>query len=153
MLRRVMLGAAAGAAGTMALNAATYADMALRGRPSSGTPELMVEKLARARGLEIPGEGEQRQNRLTGLGALSGMATGVSVGVAYGLLDVLRLRPRGLAGALFAGGGAMALANGTMVRYDVTHPTQWGVEGWVSDVVPHLAYGAVLASTYAAATA
>jgi hypothetical protein len=35
----------------------------------------------------------------------------------------------------------------------VTHPTQWGVEGWVSDVVPHLAYGAVLASTYAAATA
>jgi hypothetical protein len=150
-MRRLLLGAAAGAAGTLALDATTYADMALRGRPSSSTPERTVEKIAASRGIEIPGEGDQRQNRLTGLGALSGMMTGVSVGVGYGLLDVLHLRPRGLAGALLAGGGAMALANATMVRYDVTRPSQWGLEGWLSDIVPHVLYGVVLASTYALA--
>jgi hypothetical protein len=150
-MRRLLLGAAAGAAGTLALDATTYADMALRGRPSSSTPERTVEKIAASRGIEIPGEGDQRQNRLTGLGALSGMMTGVSVGVGYGLLDVLHLRPRGLAGALLAGGGAMALANATMVRYDVTRPSQWGQEGWLSDIVPHVLYGVVLASTYALA--
>ena len=151
-MRRLLLGAVAGAAGTMALDATTYADMSVRGRPASSTPQQTVETIARSRGIEIPGHGEQRQNRLTGLGALSGMATGVSVGVAYGLLDVLHLRPRGLAGALLAGGGAMALANGTMVRYGVTRPSQWGLEGWISDIVPHVAYGVVLASTYALAT-
>ncbi len=152
MFRRLFLGAAAGAAGTTALHAATYLDMAVRARPASSTPELTVEKLAAARHIDIPGEGAEREHRLTGIGALSGIATGVGVGVAYGLLDILHLRPRGLGGVLLAGGGAMVLSNTTMARYDVTDPLTWSKEDWLSDLLPHVAYGLVLASTYSAAT-
>jgi hypothetical protein len=152
MFRRLFLGAAAGAAGTTALHAATYLDMAVRARPASSTPEATIEKLAAARHVEIPGEGAERDNRLTGLGALSGIATGVGVGVAYAMLDIVRLRPHGLGGLLLAGGGAMALSNTTMARYGVTDPMTWSKEDWLSDLLPHLAYGAVLSSTYASAT-
>jgi len=152
MFRRILLGAAAGAAGTTALNAATYLDMAVRGRPASSTPEKTVEAMADSQGVEIPGEGSERQNRLAAFGPLSGIVTGVAVGVAYGVMDIVHLRPRGLAGVLFTGGGAMALSNATMTKYGVTDPTTWSAKAWASDVVPHLAYGAVLSSTYAAAT-
>ncbi len=148
MFRRLLLGAAAGAAGTTALHAATYLDMAVRGRPASRTPEDTVEKMAGTAGIEIPGDGDRRENRLTGLGALSGIATGVGVGVAYGVLDMLRLRPRGPAAVLLVGGGAMAMSNATMVKYGVTDPTSWTVQDWASDVVPHAAYGMVVAATY-----
>jgi hypothetical protein len=39
----------AGAAGTAALNAVTYADMAVRGRAASQTPQRSVRRLADAR--------------------------------------------------------------------------------------------------------
>ena len=54
----------------------------------------------------MPGDGEARANRLSALGALSGIVTGVGVGALY-----------------------------------------------VSDIVPHLAYGVVTAATYAASRA
>jgi hypothetical protein len=152
MFRRILLGAAAGAAGTTALNAVTYLDMALTARPASGTPEETVEKIAGSRNLTIPGAGEARANRLTALGALSGIATGVAVGAGFGLLDVLHVRPPGPLGALVAGAGAMALANATMTAYGVTDPSTWSAKDWGSDVVPHLAYGAVVSATYSAAT-
>ena len=38
----MLRGAAAGAAGTTALNVVTYLDMAVRGRPASSTPERTV---------------------------------------------------------------------------------------------------------------
>ena len=41
-LQLALLGAAAGAAGTTALNFLTYVDMAVRGRPASSTPEKTV---------------------------------------------------------------------------------------------------------------
>lgn len=151
MFRRVLLGAVAGAAGTAALNAATYLDMAARGRPSSSTPQQMVEKVADSRGVEIPGEGEERENRLSGLGALSGLATGVAVGIGLGVLDTVRLRPTGLTGALFAGGAAMALSNASMAAYGVTDPSSWSAEDWLSDLVPHLAYGVAVSTAFAVA--
>ena len=58
-------GALAGAAGTTALNAATYLDMALRGRPASDSTEQLVEKtsewrrLTRAMGLILDSSGMQ----------------------------------------------------------------------------------------------
>ena len=152
MFRRLLLGAVAGAAGTTALHAATYLDMALRGRPVSSTPEDTIEKMAHARGVTIPGSGPERDNRLTGIGGLSGIATGVGVGMAYGVLDMLRLRPRGPAAVLLVGGGAMAFSNATMMQYGVTDPRSWSAADWVSDVVPHVAYGMVAASTYSLAT-
>jgi hypothetical protein len=152
MFRRLLLGAAAGAAGTTALHAATYLDMALRGRPTSSTPERTVEKLAANRHVDIPGAGAERENRLTGLGALSGIATGVGFGVAYGALDVLRVRPHGLGALLLAGAGPMVFSNTTMARLGITDPRSWSKEDWLSDLLPHLAYGAALSAAYSLAT-
>src|SRR4051794_30051453 len=77
MGRVVVAGAAAGAAGTTALNTVTYLDMALRGRPASDTPQQAVHKLADRAGLNIPGDGERREGRVDGLGPLLGVLTGV----------------------------------------------------------------------------
>jgi hypothetical protein len=35
----------------------------------------------------------------------------------------------------------MVLANGPMVTLGLTDPRTWGLSGWVSDIVPHAAYG------------
>lgn len=148
MLRQILIGAAAGAAGTTALNTTTYLDMAVRGRGSSSTPQQTVEKMAQSAGTDIPGEGEERENRLSGLGPLTGVASGVGVGLAYGLLDAMHLKPPAWLGALLTGFGAMAVTNGTMSAYDVTRPSEWGAQSWISDLVPHLAYGGVVAATY-----
>jgi hypothetical protein len=150
MLRPLLLGAAAGAAGTTALNAVSYADMAWRGRAPSSTPEQSVERLAQAAHLQIPGQGDERRNRVSALGALAGMATGVSVGAAYGMARAVGLRPPTWAGALLAAAGATAAANVPLVQLGITDPRTWSATDWVSDVLPHLAYGVVTAATYAA---
>jgi hypothetical protein len=54
-----------------------------------------------------------------------------------------------MAGAV-AGGAAMVATNGPMVVEGLTDPRQWGVAGWVSDVVPHLVYGLATAAAYEA---
>src|SRR5215218_5927453 len=71
-------GAAAGAAGSTALNTVTYLDMTVRGRGASSTPEQTVEKLAEKAHLPIPGEGATRVNRVQGVGALTGIVAGTS---------------------------------------------------------------------------
>lgn len=133
----------AGLAGTTALNAATYADMAWRGRAASSTSEQAVEKLARRAGRDIPGDGEARQNRLQGLAALAGIATGVLTGAVAGQL-------RGVVGSLgpvlgpaLLGGAAMAVTDFGTYRLGVSDPKSWDASSWLSDAVPHLAYGAV----------
>jgi hypothetical protein len=150
MMRGLFRGAAAGAAGTTALNAVTYADMALRGRPASGTPERSIETLAGAVGLRVPGVGDTRRNRLEGLGALAGLATGVGVGMVLGVAHELGWRPRPLAGGLAVAGAALVAANGPMVVLGVTDPRTWSAADWLADLVPHLAYGLVAYGTLAA---
>ena len=140
-------GAAAGAAGTTALNAVTYLDMAIRGRPTSSTPEDTVEKLASAAHLDIPGDEQKRENRLAGLGPLTGLVAGVGIGVATGLARAAGFRSPPLPGALLIGVGAMAAANGPMVVLGVTDPRSWSAVDWISDVVPHVVYGAVVKAT------
>jgi hypothetical protein len=143
MLRAIVSGAVAGAAGTTALNAATYADMAWRGRPASTAPERTVQTIAEQTGHPVPGNGDQRDNRLTGLGALSGIATGVGIGAAAGLLKAAGLRlPGGLA-AVALGGAAMAASDGSMAALGVSDPRRWSRQDWLADALPHLAYGAV----------
>jgi hypothetical protein len=41
----------------------------------------------------------------------------------------------------------MAAANGPMVVLGITDPRTWSAADWISDVVPHLAYGAVVKTT------
>ena len=156
MLRHLLMGTAAGAVGTVALNVATYADMAIRGRPSSSVPAKMVGVLADKAGIPLSaggeGDDEKGQNRQSGLGALFGYVTGLGVGTAYGLLRPhLRGVPMPVAG-VGVGLAAMAASDIPIAALGVSDPATWGVSGWVADVVPHLAYGLVTAIAYDAFT-
>jgi hypothetical protein len=140
-------GAAAGAAGSTALNAVTYVDMAVRGRPTSSTPEQTVEKLAETAHVPIPGGGETRQNRVQGLGPLTGLVAGVGVGVVVGLVRASGYRSQPLVGTVLTTLGVLVAANGPMTALGITDPRTWSTTDWVSDLVPHLAYGAVVKTT------
>ncbi|MFW3173098.1 hypothetical protein [Geodermatophilus sp. CPCC 206100] len=140
-------GAAAGAAGSTALNAVTYLDMAVRGRGSSSTPEQTVETLARKVHVPIPGDGETRQNRVQGLGPLTGLVAGVGVGVLVGLVRAAGFRSQPLVGTLLTTAGVLVAANGPMTALGITDPRTWSATDWASDLVPHLVYGAVVKTT------
>jgi hypothetical protein len=138
-------GAAAGAAGTTALNVITYLDMVVRGRPASTTPEKTVEALAALFHLTVPGAGDIQANRISGLGALTGYAAGIGIGVIFGLAYSLGWRPGRLVATLVATLGALVGTNGPMIALGVTDPRTWGAVGWISDLVPHFGYGVVTA--------
>lgn len=147
LTRTVARGLAAGAAGTTALNAATFADMALRGRPESEMPQKSVETVADRLGTDVPGEGDTRSNRVSGLGSLSGLATGAATGVAAAFAGpVLRRLPLPLSG-LLVGAAAMAGSDLPMTKLGLTDPKSWSTPDWLADAVPHLAYGLVTAWT------
>ncbi len=137
-------GAAAGAAGTTALNAVTYLDMAGRGRGTSSTPEQTVEALAEKAHVSIPGDEEKRQNRVQGLGPLTGLVAGVGVGVLTGLARAAGFRSQPLVGTALTTVGVLIASNGPMTVLGITDPRTWSTTDWISDVVPHLAYGAVV---------
>lgn len=144
-------GAMAGALGTTALNTVTYADMVLRGRPPSTAPEETVRKALEAMGLEVPGDGQTRQHRLSGLGALGGLLTGSGLGALLGALRVLGVRPGPVLGSLAAAAVAMAGANTPLTALRVSDPRDWSVQDWIADLLPHLAYGIVTQAALSAA--
>ena len=143
----MLRGAAAGAAGTTALNAVTYLDMAVRGRGTSSTPEQTVEKLADKAHVAIPGDGTTRENRTEGLGALTGLVAGTGFGVLVGLARASGYRSSKPVGIALMTLGVLVVANGPMTVLGVTDPRTWSRTDWISDVVPHLAYGAVVKTT------
>ncbi len=147
VLRGVLAGAAAGAAGTTALNMTTYLDMVVRGRGASSTPEDSVERLAAGVHVTIPGDEQTRANRVQGLGALLGLLTGTALGAGVGAVRASGVRLPPVAAALATALGAMVAANGPMTVMKVTDPRTWSLADWASDVVPHLAYGAVTSAT------
>ncbi len=146
LLHSALLGSAAGAAGTTALNAVTYVDMAVRGRPASSTPEDTVERLSETLHVPVPGSGEVRKNRVAGLGPLTGLLAGVGIGALLGVCRAAGWRPRMGVAATAATLGALVGTNGPMTALGVTDPRTWPASSWVADVVPHLAYGAVTAA-------
>ena len=148
MWQQLLGGAAAGAAGTTALDTVTYLDMALRGRSASDIPEQTVQHLLDLVHLDLPGDAATAENRLQGLGYLGGLLTGVTIGAAYGVLNEVVGRPSAGLGALLVGAGALVGANGPMAVLGVTDPRAWTTADWLSDVVPHVAYGVVTAFTY-----
>jgi hypothetical protein len=143
--RGLLSGATAGAAGTTALNVITYLDIAVRGRPTSTTPERTVEAMARLFGLTVPGSGDTLANRLLGLGALTGYAAGIGMGLILGLAYALGWRPGLLVATLVATAIALIGTNGPMTMLGVTDPRTWGLVGWISDLIPHFGYGVVTA--------
>ena len=145
LLRGALLGAAAGAAGTTALNATTYVDMVLRARAASSTPEDTVQRLSDLAHVPIPGTEEDRQNRLTGLGALGGLVAGVAAGGFLGVVRAAGWRPRPAVSVLTATTVALLVGNVPMTLFGVTDPRTWSPADWAADVVPHAAYGVVTA--------
>lgn len=136
-------GLLAGAAGATALNAFTYAQQAVKGTPSSATPDLAAQAVVEAVGAEVPGSPDARQNRLEGLGPLSGYAVGLGVGALGGLLRALGVKiPIGLAPVVL-GLGAMAISDSTMAALKISDPHTWTPSSVANDAVPHLVYGAV----------
>lgn len=140
-----MNGAAAGAAGTTALNAVAYLDMAVRGRPTSKAPEDAVEKLSDKADISIAGDKESRANRIAGLGPLAGIASGISIGALLGLSRSVGIRPPLFVSSILAASGALVGTNGPTAALGVTDPRAWVAKDWISDIVPHLAYGIVAA--------
>ena len=134
----------AGAAGATALNAVTYLDMAVRARPASSAGEDSVAELAELAHVPL-GHGESADNRKAGLGPLLGYATSTAAAVVYSAAGGRRLSTAASTVALTA--LAMLASNAPMTALKVTDPRTWKAADWVSDLVPHLAYGWVTAVT------
>ena len=147
---RLGQGLAAGAAGVTVLNTITYLDMAVRARPASDSPSQAVEQLAGKAGVEIPGEGKDRDNRLAGLGPLAGIVTGAAVGVTAAFAWPALKKVPGPAVAAVLGALAMAGSDGPLAGLGLTSPGEWSAADWASDVIPHLGYGAAAWATLAA---
>jgi hypothetical protein len=150
-------GAAAGAAGSTALNAATYLDMAIRGRGTSSAPEDLVEAAASRADVKIPGTGDVRDNRLAGLGPLAGIGVGVLVGATAGVVHrALRKRGRSLpapVAVILISGAAMALSDVPLKLFGISDPSDWKPTDWAADAIPHLTYGLVTYATLRATDA
>jgi hypothetical protein len=98
------------------------------------------------------GSGDRAANRTEGIGALFGYLTGLSTGVGYGVAyGLLRRRtgrlPLAVSGTALTA-AVMTASNGPMAATGLTDPRTWGVEGWLADLVPHLAYGFAAAAVY-----
>lgn len=149
-IRSVLAGTAAGAVGTAALNIASYADMASRGRPASEAPATMVKNVASSIGIDaLAADDERANNRRNGVGALLGYANGLTVGAIYGAVrPVLRRRVPLLVGAFAAGAAAMALGDVPLTKSGATDPKTWGPSGWLADLIPHAMFGLALALSF-----
>ena len=143
LLKGLGRGALAGAAGTTALNAATYLDMFIRGRDASDVPSQLVEKLAQDAGTDIPGDGKERDNRYEAAGPLSGIVAGVGVGAISGAIHSTGLKLPAFIGAPLMGLAAMAAADLPLFFAGISDPKTWSTKDWVSDAAFHLAYGYV----------
>lgn len=143
----LLRGLVAGAAGTVALNVATYADMLVRARPASTVPAKVAGKMAALAEVDL-GEERDASNREQAGGALLGYVTGLGVGLLCGLLRGRSGHtPPWLAGPLL-GAAAMAASDVSAAVFEVTDPTDWSAKSWAADIVPHLAYGTVTASVF-----
>ncbi len=153
VLNDMLLGAVAGATGTLALDTATYLDMALRGRASSETPANVAGAIADKLGAHTPaitGQSSQAQSRRSGIGALMGYATGCSLGVAYGLARPWLGKSTPYAAGFVLGALAMAASDTPAIAFRQTNPRSWGVSGWLADITPHLVYGYATVYTFEA---
>ena len=120
--RGLLHGAAAGAAGSTALNAVTYLDMVVRGRPASDAPEEVVRRLAGTAGIDLGGSRRERQNRSAGLGPLAGIATGVGVGALAGVLRSAGVRLPTAVGGPLLGAAAMLASDVPLAALGVSDP-------------------------------
>lgn len=141
MKRTVGRGLVAGSAGVTALNAVTYIDMALRGRPGSDAPGRLVEEILKRVGLDIPGRGEEKDSRRAAVGAVAGIKTGLAVGVAAAAARQAGARVPAPIGAVLTGAAAMAASDVPLAKLGISDPHTWSAGDWTVDAAGHLAYG------------
>jgi hypothetical protein len=150
-MNRVLRGAIAGAAGTIALDLTTYGDMLVRGRGASSVPAQVAGVLAGQFGvtpLAMSAEGDVADNRRQAAGALLGYTTGVGIGVLYGVFrGQSRSGASRLAGAA-VGLSAMVASDVPIALTGVSDPAAWSATDWLSDIIPHLVYGLVTVAVY-----
>jgi hypothetical protein len=153
-MRGLILGAIAGAAGTVALDLAGYTDMVLSGRGGSDLPAEVIRRLAEKAGitsLSVPSDeaDEKTKNRRIALGAIGGYKVGILIGALYGLASYPSTKKRGIVRrSLVLCALAMAGSDVPATMLEATNPADWGASGWISDIVPHLAYGVVTAAVF-----
>lgn len=141
--RHAVFGMAAGAAGTAALNAVSYADMALRSRPASKLPQQVAKAIAQRAGFAPP-----KGPRARAFGALLGYVDGFGAGALYGVVrPVVRGVPWYAAGVGLAA-FTLLLSEGIATAMGQTDPREWDAADWLADIVPRCAYGLVTALTY-----
>ena len=143
-------GVVAGAVGALVIEGVSWLDILVRGRPPSELPDQAARNLAGRLGVDLDPDTEAGRNRTGALAALLGYGAGVAIGAAYGV--VARDRRGGPLAGLALAAGAMVPGNLPLVAMGLTDPRTWGVAGWLSDIVPHLAYGLATAATYRAIT-
>lgn len=147
-MRRVDLadGAIAGAVGSTALNVVSYLDVALRARPESNVPGETVDRLADIAHVNL-GSGARAANRRSGLGPLIGYGLGIAAGVAFALYAGGRRQPLPMAAGVL-GAGVMTMTDGSITALGISDPRTWRRSDWISDIIPHLAYGLTAAATW-----
>jgi uncharacterized membrane protein len=136
MLKSLGRGLIAGAAGVTALNWATYLDMAVRGRPESETPATLVATVLARLDLPVPDE-----TRRSALGALAGIKVGLLVGAGAAITRAAGVRLPAPLGVTMTGAAAMAASDVPLALLGISDPREWTAAEWVSDALPHLAYG------------
>ena len=155
-MRGLILGAIAGAAGTMALDYTSYVDMAVGGRAASSLPADVIRSLAEKAGIAALSVADDQadastKNRRTALGALAGYKIGIVLGALYGLASYPSTEKRGIVFRSIALTAlAMASSDVPATLLGLTNPAEWGTTGWISDLVPHAAYGLVTAAVFEA---
>jgi hypothetical protein len=161
-VNRLVRGLVAGAVGSVALEATAWLDMTVRGRPESVVPKRVTDEMLNDVGIDLQKTGstgelhdqadkehtDQRHNRLKSMGILTGYGTGLGFGAAYGLLAPwLRTKPRWLVGPAL-GLAIMSFTEGGAVVAGATDEKNWGAEGWLEALVPHLVFGIATVATY-----
>jgi hypothetical protein len=141
-------GLLAGLAGTAVINATTYLDMAIRGRPASGMPAEAADRLASRAGVSLGSDEDTAGARRSALGALSGYVTGITFGVAYAIASPVASRLPWPMSVALVGAGAMAATDAASALLGAADPRAWSAQAWAADAVPHLAYGVGVVVAY-----
>ncbi|WP_019356657.1 hypothetical protein [Streptomyces sp. AA1529] len=140
MMGSIARGCAAGAVGTTALDAVTCADMALRGRSAGTIPAALVDEIGATIGRPVAGDAG-RDNRLSGLGALSGIPAGTPTGALGSPARGVGIRPPAWGGGLLAGAPAMAAADLPPACLGIGDPRTGSARDSAAEAIPHLIHG------------
>ena len=129
-MQKIVAGIVAGAAGTVALDVATYLDMAIRGRSASNAPAQLVDTVAKGLHLSFSSSNDQQaKNRESGLGALLGYVNGLGTGVGLWLASVAERHGSFTIGSYRVGLAAMVASDVPLIVSHISNPNHGEYRG------------------------